>query len=147
MVLNASYVCLHAFSLYRESLDPDPRRRTPHFQGGFYHRTSAFAAMTFLSDILRSLCFLGLVEGLTCNLCSIISMLTHVRSKVLHANTSLFLSKNESNYASSLDVKSWDIITVLSGTLGSSGTLLVSHSGSIGLLAKLPSFSFLVMLL
>jgi hypothetical protein len=31
MVLNASYVCLHAFSLRRESPDPDPGRWTPHF--------------------------------------------------------------------------------------------------------------------
>jgi hypothetical protein len=31
MVLNALYVCLHAFSHHRESPDPDPRRRTPHF--------------------------------------------------------------------------------------------------------------------
>jgi hypothetical protein len=29
MVLNASYVCLHAFSLRRESPNPDPGRRTP----------------------------------------------------------------------------------------------------------------------
>jgi hypothetical protein len=28
MVLNASYVCLHVFSLHRESPDPDPGRRT-----------------------------------------------------------------------------------------------------------------------
>jgi hypothetical protein len=34
MVLNASYVCLHAFSLHRESPDPYPGRRTPHFLGG-----------------------------------------------------------------------------------------------------------------
>jgi hypothetical protein len=34
MVLNASYVCLHVFSLRRESPDPDPGRRTPHFRGG-----------------------------------------------------------------------------------------------------------------
>jgi hypothetical protein len=34
MVLNVSYVCLHAFSLRRESPDPDPERRTPHFWGG-----------------------------------------------------------------------------------------------------------------
>jgi hypothetical protein len=90
---------------------------------------------------------MGLAEGLTYNLCSIISLLTPIRSEVLHVNTSLFLSRNESNSASSIDVKSWDIITVLSGTLGSSGTLLVSHSSSIGVLAKLHSFSFLVMLL
>jgi hypothetical protein len=30
-VLNASYVCLHAFSLCRESPDLDPGRGTPHF--------------------------------------------------------------------------------------------------------------------
>jgi hypothetical protein len=34
MVLNASYVCLYAFSLHRESPDLDPGRWTPHFQGG-----------------------------------------------------------------------------------------------------------------
>jgi hypothetical protein len=34
MVLNASYVCLHAFSLRRESPDLDPGRWTPHFWGG-----------------------------------------------------------------------------------------------------------------
>jgi hypothetical protein len=34
MVLNVSYVCLHAFSLHRESPDLDPGRRTPHFLGG-----------------------------------------------------------------------------------------------------------------
>jgi hypothetical protein len=33
MILNASFVCLHAFSLHRESPDPDPGRRTPHFWG------------------------------------------------------------------------------------------------------------------
>jgi hypothetical protein len=47
-------------------------------------------------------------------------------------NTSLFLSRNESNSVSSSVVKSWEMITTLSGTLESSGTLLVSHSGSIG---------------
>jgi hypothetical protein len=34
MVLNASYVCLYAFLLRRESSDPDPGRRIPHFRGG-----------------------------------------------------------------------------------------------------------------
>jgi hypothetical protein len=34
VILNASYVCLHAFSLCQESPNPDPRRRTPHFWGG-----------------------------------------------------------------------------------------------------------------
>jgi hypothetical protein len=34
MVLNASFVCLHEFSLRRESPDLDPKRWTPHFWGG-----------------------------------------------------------------------------------------------------------------
>jgi hypothetical protein len=34
MVLNASYMCLYAFSLHRESPDPDPERWTRHFWGG-----------------------------------------------------------------------------------------------------------------
>jgi hypothetical protein len=62
-------------------------------------------------------------------------------------NTSLFLSRNESNSVSSFDVKSWEISAVLSNTLGSSGTCLVLHYDSIGLLAELPSFSFLAMLI
>jgi hypothetical protein len=40
MVFNASYVCLHAFSLHRESSDPDPERRTSHFWGGSVTRSS-----------------------------------------------------------------------------------------------------------
>jgi hypothetical protein len=39
MVLNASYVCLHALSLHRESPDPDPGRWTPHFWGGSVTQT------------------------------------------------------------------------------------------------------------
>jgi hypothetical protein len=34
MILNASYVCLCAFLLHRESPNPDPGRRTTHFCGG-----------------------------------------------------------------------------------------------------------------
>jgi hypothetical protein len=34
MVLNASYACLHAFSLHRESPHSDLGRQTPHFWGG-----------------------------------------------------------------------------------------------------------------
>jgi hypothetical protein len=34
IVLNASYMCLHAFSLCQESPDPNPERRTPDFKGG-----------------------------------------------------------------------------------------------------------------
>jgi hypothetical protein len=33
IVLNASYMCLHAFSVHRESPDPDLGRWTPHFWG------------------------------------------------------------------------------------------------------------------
>jgi hypothetical protein len=32
MILNDSYVCLHAFSLHGESPDPDPGRQAPHFE-------------------------------------------------------------------------------------------------------------------
>jgi hypothetical protein len=35
MVLNALYVCLPVFSLRRESPNPDPKRWSPHFKGGF----------------------------------------------------------------------------------------------------------------
>jgi hypothetical protein len=87
------------------------------------------------------------MEGLAYNLYSIMSLLTPVRSEVLHVNMSLFLSRNESNSVSSSTVKSWEIITALSGTLWSSGTLLVLYYGSIGLLVELPSLSFLAMLL
>jgi hypothetical protein len=34
IVLNDSYVRLHAFSLRQESPDPDPERWTSHFYGG-----------------------------------------------------------------------------------------------------------------
>jgi hypothetical protein len=73
------------------------------------------------------------------------AVLTPIISEVLHANTSLFLSRNYNNSVSSFDVRSSEIITVLSGTLGSSGTLLVSHSGSIDMLTELSSFSFLAL--
>jgi hypothetical protein len=58
-----------------------------------------------------------------------------MRSEVCHAKTSLFLSRNESNLVSSLGDISWEIITILSGTLGSSRTLSVSHYGSIASLS------------
>jgi hypothetical protein len=70
-------------------------------------------------------------------------LLTPVRLEVFHAKTSLFLSKNERSFVSSLGDRSYEIIIVLSGTLGSRGTLLVSHSGSIaGLSVKLSLFLF-----
>jgi hypothetical protein len=96
---------------------------------------------------MRSFCFLGIVKGLTYNLCSIISLLTPIRSEVLHVNMSLFLSRSEISCASSLGAKSLDIITVFSGTLKSSETILVSHSGSIVLPTKVPLLSFVAMLL
>jgi hypothetical protein len=68
--------------------------------------TFAFAIAIFSSDILQSFCFLGFVEGLTWSLCSIILLLTHVRSEVFHVKTSLFLFKNESSSVSSSDVRS-----------------------------------------
>jgi hypothetical protein len=70
-------------------------------------------------------------------------LLTHVRSEVFHVKTSLFLSRNERSFDSSLGDRSCEIIIVLFGTLGSSETLLVSHSCSIvGLSMKLSLFLF-----
>jgi hypothetical protein len=70
-------------------------------------------------------------------------LLTPVRSEVFHANTSLFLSRNERSFISSLGDKSYEVIIVLWGTLGSSGTLLISHSDSIvGLSVKLSLLLF-----
>jgi hypothetical protein len=96
--------------------------------------TSALAGAIFLFEILRSFYFFGFVEGLMWRLCSIILLLTPMRSEDFQEKTSLFLSKNESNFVSSSDVRSWTIIIVLSGTLRSKGTLFVSHSGSITIL-------------
>jgi hypothetical protein len=45
MVVNASYVCLHAFSLRRESSDLDPGRQTPHFWGGSVTPMSSFCCI------------------------------------------------------------------------------------------------------
>jgi hypothetical protein len=56
------------------------------------------------------------------------------------------LSKNDSNSASSSGERSWEIITALSGTLGSRGTLFVSHFGSMtSLLVLLASFLTVLM--
>jgi hypothetical protein len=66
MVLNASYVCLHAFSLHRESPDPDLGRWTPHFWGGSVTVLS-WNAPTSVSDIQSFLGLAGyyqrLIEG------------------------------------------------------------------------------------
>jgi hypothetical protein len=57
------------------------------------------------------------------------------------------LFRNESNSISSLGDKSWEIITILSGTLGSSGTLLLSHSSSLAGLLVEPSLLFVALVL
>jgi hypothetical protein len=51
MVLNASYVCLHAFSLHRESPDLDPGRRTPHFGGGSVTNNQLFLVASKVGNI------------------------------------------------------------------------------------------------
>jgi hypothetical protein len=84
--------------------------------------TSAFAAFTFSSTILRSFCFFGLALGLTCSQCSMTSLLTPTQSKVDHANTSLFLSRKPSSFTCSSWLASEPTHTVLSGTLRSNGT-------------------------
>jgi hypothetical protein len=40
MILNASYVCLHVFSLRRESPNSDPGRQTHHFWGDSITQTA-----------------------------------------------------------------------------------------------------------
>jgi hypothetical protein len=96
--------------------------------------TSAFATSIFSSDILRSFCFLGFEFGLTCNLCSITSLLTPIKSEVDQAKTSLFLSRNCSNFACSCGLISPLMHTVMSGTLGSRASLVKSPSASIAFL-------------
>jgi hypothetical protein len=93
--------------------------------------TLAFATSIFSSDILRSFYFLGFACGLTCNLCSITSLLTPTRSEVDHVKTSLFLSRNCRSSACSCGLISMPLQTVLSGALGLSATLLKSPSASI----------------
>jgi hypothetical protein len=60
IVLNALYVCLHAFSLHRESPDPDPGRRTPHFWGGsvtFHNQGGRFKIISKIDHVLCVLLF------------------------------------------------------------------------------------------
>jgi hypothetical protein len=96
--------------------------------------TSPFVASFFSSDILCIFCFLGFTFGLTCNLCSITSLLTPTKSEVDQVKTSLFLSRNCRSSACSFGLISASMQTVLFGTLGSSATLLKSPSASIAFL-------------
>jgi hypothetical protein len=77
---------------------------------------------------------LGFACGLTCSLCSVTSLLTPTKSKVDQAKTLLFLSRNCMSFACSSRLISVPMQTVLSGTLGSSATLLKSPSASIAFL-------------
>jgi hypothetical protein len=96
--------------------------------------TPAFTTSTFSSNILWSFCFLGLIVGLTCNRCSITSLLTPTRLEVDHTKMSLFLSRNASSYVCSCWLDSTPMHMVLSGTLGSNGTFLNSPSASMAFL-------------
>jgi hypothetical protein len=78
--------------------------------------SSTFAASIFSSDILRSFYFLVFTCGLTYNLCSITSLLTHTRSEVAHAKISLFLSRNCRSSACSCELISVPMQTALSGS-------------------------------
>jgi hypothetical protein len=93
--------------------------------------TSAFTASTYFVAILRSFYFLGLAFGLTCNQCSMTFVLTPTRLEVDHANTSLFLSKKLRISSCSCWLASMLMHTVLSRTLGSSGTFWNSASASM----------------
>lgn len=89
--------------------------------------TSALAASIFSLDILRSLYFLALTEGLTLSLWTMMPCLTLTRSKEDHVNTSLFLSENWAAGLLPPCARSWLIIIVLFGTAGSIGTLFPSY--------------------
>jgi hypothetical protein len=93
--------------------------------------TSAFTASIFFTYILRSFCFLGFTFGLTCSLCSITYLLTPIKSEVDQAKTTLFLSRNYRSFACSSGLISAPMHMVMSGTLGSSATLVKSPSHSI----------------
>jgi hypothetical protein len=96
--------------------------------------TSARTTSTFSSDILRSFCFLGFAHGLICSLCSITSLSTPIKLEVDQAKMSLFLSRNCRSSAYSSGCISAQAHTVLSGTLGSNGTLVNSPSISFAFL-------------
>jgi hypothetical protein len=72
--------------------------------------------------------------GFTYNLCSMMSLLTPMRSKVDHAKMSLFLSRNANSSACSSGPVSVPRHTTLSGTLGSKGIFLNSTSASMAFL-------------
>jgi hypothetical protein len=96
--------------------------------------TLVFATSIFSSDILRSFCFLGFTFVLTCNLCSITSLLTPIKLKVDEAKISLFLSRNCNSSTCSCGLISALMHTVLSGTLGSSASMVKSPSALIAFL-------------
>jgi hypothetical protein len=96
--------------------------------------TSAFATSTFSSNILWSFYFLGFAIAFTCSLCSVMSLLTPIRSEVDHAKASLFLSRKANNSAYSLRVILVSRQTALSGTLGSNATFLMSPSALMAFL-------------
>jgi hypothetical protein len=67
-------------------------------------------------------------------MCSMMSLLTPMRSEVEHVKTSLFLSRNASSSACSSGGVSVSRQTALSGPLGSRGTILKSPSASMAFL-------------
>jgi hypothetical protein len=71
---------------------------------------------------------------LTCSLCLITSLPTPIKLEVDQPKTSIFLSRNCRSSACSSELISAPIHTVLSGTLGSSATLVKSPSASIAFL-------------
>jgi hypothetical protein len=96
--------------------------------------TLTFTASTLSSNNLQSFYFLGFACRLTCSLCSITSLLPPTKSELDQAETSLFLSRNYRSSICTSGLISAPIQTFLSGTLGSSATLLKSPSASIAFL-------------
>jgi hypothetical protein len=97
--------------------------------------TSAFTVTTFSSNILQSLYFLGIAARLTCNLYSMMCLLTPIRSEVDHAKISLILLRKGNSSASSFRGISVPWKTALSNTLGSSTIFLVSPLASMACFA------------
>ena len=84
--------------------------------------TSSLIDVTLSSDIFRSSCFLGLMEGSMSSLCSMMSLLTLRWSLAGHENTSLFLLRKSSSSCSCCCSRAGLMVITLSGRSLSSGT-------------------------
>jgi hypothetical protein len=91
-----------------------------------YLWTLAFAARILSSDIFFCCCFLGFIFGLISRACCIVSRLTLGRSEAHQVKMSLFFASASVRCNSSSVYSFAPIMTSLSGTACSSGTVFVS---------------------